>query len=271
MRKLIKRIISRVKLEIYSRWYGGSKQFVVQAEYMNCQILVRANEDVGVRIMAGAFENEDVSYLLSKIQKNDVFFDVGANVGLFSVVVAKKNPMVQVHSFEPISLNVSLFETSVHLNGIKTIKINQSCIGNYSGVVEFSLASDSAYSSIHDTGWKTEIEKISVPITTIDEYVIRNSVDTINVMKVDVEGAESLVLQGARNIFLNVEMRPRLVLLELYDGHFEKFNTSIENLVKTMCEFGYVGFVFENGLKTKFELRHYNKMCNVFFEINVEQ
>lgn len=268
MKKLIGRIISRVKFELYSRWYGGGA-IIVQSEYMGCSVLVRANEDVGVRIMAGTFENDDVSYLLSKIQKNDVFFDVGANVGLFSVVVAKKNPTVRVHSFEPISLNVSLFQASVHLNGIKTVKINQSCVGDYSGDVEFSLASDSAYSSIHDTGWKTEIEKISVPITTIDEYAIHNSIAAINVMKVDVEGAEGLVLQGARNIFLNIEMRPRLVLLELYDGHFKKFNTSVVNLVQTMCEFGYVGFVFENGIKTKFEPRHYNRMCNVFFEVNL--
>jgi hypothetical protein len=83
-----------------------------------------------------------------------------------------------------------------------------------------------------------------------------------------VEGAERMVLDGAREIFTNPIMRPRLVLLEMYDKHFELYKTSISDLIVMMKEYGYKGFCFDQGIKVEFRPEHYNKNCNVFFELN---
>jgi FkbM family methyltransferase len=235
---------------------------------MDCQILVRANEDVGVMILAGNFEKTDLTYILSQLKDGDVFFDVGANVGLFSLAVAKGNKAINVHAFEPIPLNATLFEASLYLNGIDSVKINRTCVGNRQGEVEFSLAVDSAYSSIYDTGRKSESRKINVPITTLDDYFESNGLKRVDIIKIDVEGAERLVLDGATKIFNNPILKPRLVLMELFDLNFTLFNTSINDIVKLMREYGYDGFVFEKCNKTNFEERHYNKIYNAFFECN---
>lgn len=243
------------------------RPLVRQAEYMGAAILVRANEDVGALILARLFEKDDLLYLLSKIKKTDIFFDIGANVGLFSIVISKKLPDIEIHAFEPIPLNVSLFKASLCLNDIDSVIVNQCCVGDFKGEVDFSLSVDSAYSSIHSTGMRKELKVISSDITTIDSYAKEKNIQRIDIMKIDVEGAENLVINGSASVFSNPSLRPRLILMELYDDHFKKFDTSIKKVVSLLGQYGYKPFIFENKIKTKFIDRHHNRMCNVFFEL----
>jgi FkbM family methyltransferase len=262
----MKNIALLVKLELYRIWYKFIKIMVVQAEYMGCRILVRAEEDVGIQILAGNYEKNDLLYLLSEIQDGDVFLDIGANIGLFSVVAAKKNSSIKIHAFEPIPVNACLFEASIHLNGIKSIKLNRCCVGNVVGKIEFSLASDSAYSSIHDTGRMPEIDKIITEITILDRYCEINDLKRVDIMKIDVEGAEKLVLDGAQNLFSKHNRKPRLVLMELYDENFKIFNTSIDEVIKVMQHYGYKAFVVEGNQRHDYHSGLYKKYYNVFFE-----
>lgn len=262
---MILNFVERIRLKAYSAWFRRNNR-VVQTGYMDCDILVRANEDVGVQILAGSYEKDDLKYLLSNLRDGDVFFDIGANVGLFSLAVAKKNSTVTIHAFEPIPLNAYLFGASLCLNDVYSVKLNQACVGDRLGQIDFSLAADSAYSSIHDTGRKTEIRKINVPITTLDSYLSGNDLQSIQIMKVDVEGAEKMVLDGAKSALANITEKPRLVLIELFDKNLNVFNTSIVEILEIMKNYGYVAFVIENGRKIEFQEQHYNKIYNVFFE-----
>lgn len=264
---MISKIIARIKLEVFLFWYRRRGPLIKQASYMGCQILVRANEDVGILILANRFEKGDLSYILSKTRDDDIFFDIGANVGLFSLAIAKHNKTIKVHAFEPIPLNASLFETSLHLNLLESVQINQTCLGDREGYIEFSVADDSAYSSILATGRKSEIRKLNVPITTLDKYLDMNSLGHIDIIKMDVEGAENLVLDGAKEIFNNASSKPRLVMMELLDDHLKLFNTSIDYIVDLMKQYGYHAFFYENDVKSIFESKHFNKMHNIFFEI----
>ncbi|MDG4476041.1 FkbM family methyltransferase [Thiovibrio frasassiensis] len=263
----MRNLVSRLRFEMYRFWYKHIKNSVVQTEYMNCKILVRANEDVGLQILVGNYEKNDLLYLLSMIRDGDTFFDIGANIGLFSLLVAKKNCTVKVHSFEPIPINSCLFKASLCLNEIESVNLNQCCVGDFVGDIEFSLASDSAYSSIHDTGRFPEIKKIKAKITTLDEYLKMNDLTRIDIMKIDVEGAEKLVLDGARNILSNNLVKPRLVLMELFDKNFDLFGTSIDDVVNVMKLYKYKAFVIDGNDKSVFCPRHYNKIYNVFFEL----
>lgn len=260
--------IHRFKLRCYKFWYRGAKNFVVQTDYMNCKILVRPNEDVGLQILLGNYEKNDMTYLLSQLKGGDIFFDIGANIGIFSLAVAKHNSKVKVHAFEPIPLNACLFQASLLLNEIESVKLNQSCVGDYVGDVEFSLASDSAYSSIHDTGRLPETKKIQTSVTTLDSYLHANNIANIDIMKIDVEGAEKLVLDGAKGIFSAHLMKPRLVLMELYDQNFGRFGTSIVEVVSQMKSFGYSPFFLKDGIKIDFHPNNHNVIYNVFFELD---
>ena len=94
-----------------------------------------------------------------------------------------------------------------------------------------------------------------------------NDLTRIDIMKIDVEGAEKLVLDGARNILSNNLVKPRLVLMELFDKNFDLFGTSIDDVVNVMKLYKYKAFVIDGNDKSVFCPRHYNKIYNVFFEL----
>jgi FkbM family methyltransferase len=262
----MKNLVMRAKLKLYRSWYKLINHMVIQADYMNCRVLVRAQEDVGIQILAGNFERNDLLYLLSKTRDEDVFLDIGANIGLFSILMARNNSTIKVHAFEPIPLNACLFEASLHLNDIESVKLNRCCVGNSVGDVEFSLATDSAYSSLHDTGRSPELKKIKTSITTLDDYIEGNEIERIDIIKIDVEGAEMLVLEGGREFLSNRRIRPRLVLMELFDENLAIFNTSIAKVLKVMQDLEYNAFVIEGNRRYEYHPGYYNKIYNVFFE-----
>lgn len=262
----MKQLVMRAKLKLYRSWYKFINRLVIQADYMNCRILVRAQEDVGIQILAGNYERHDLLYLMSKTRDADVFLDIGANVGLFSILMARNNSTIKIHAFEPIPLNACLFEASLHLNNIESVKLNRCCVGDSSGEVEFSLAIDSAYSSLHDTGRLPELRKIKTTITALDDYIERNELERIDIIKIDVEGAEMLVLEGARALLSNRKNRPRLVLMELFDENFVIFNTSIAKVVQVMQDYEYKAFVVDGNRRHEYHPGYHNKIYNVFFE-----
>lgn len=232
------------------------------------EMLVLENEDVGRQIVTlGVYEENDACYLLSNIKSNAVCFDVGANVGYYTLLMAKNAPEGSVHAFEPVPLNHHLLSASMLINGYENISINRMALGASDGVIEFSQSSDGAYSSIYDVGRKREKKKISVPITTIDHYVEKNKIRRIDVMKVDVEGAEKMVLDCAKNIMSNREMRPTLVMLELFDQNFKPYNTSVDDVIGLMKCYGYSPYYVDRaGVKKPFDSKLSNIFVNIFFE-----
>lgn len=267
---ILAKIFNRLAMELIKLKYPSDIQKVVQAKVHNFDILVLANEDVGRSIAVyKKYEKRDSDLLKSIINDGDVCIDAGANVGFYTLLMATVTPNGMVHSFEPMPLNWYLLNASVCLNGLKNISLNKMALGQERGNSSFSAAVDGAYSSMVDVGRKGEASKIIVSVETIDEYITEQAIDKVDIMKVDVEGAEGLVLAGARKLFLS-DKKPRLVLLELFDENFRYYNTSIADVCVVMEEYGYLAYVvLDSGLIETFESKHYNKYYNVFFVLDV--
>lgn len=260
-------LLSKAKYRLVAMRYRGRGDRIVQTRYRGCPMLVRANEDVGQLIIAGIYETEEIGHLLENLQDRDVFIDVGANTGLFSLLCARRFSSVNIHAFEPVPLNASLFESSIHLNGFENITLNRSCVGNTEGEIELSLASDSAYSSMIATGRKPVVRRLRTPTITLDSYASRAGLGRIDILKVDVEGAEKLVLEGARGLLSDERTRPRLLLVELFDQNLQPFGTSIGEIVDLLAALGYRGYVLDKGRRRSLMRSHYNEIYNVFFEL----
>lgn len=246
--------------------YPQNKTKIIHINIDNVDMLVRANEDVGKAILAKNFEIAELNYIKSQLSNNDVFFDIGANTGFFSLIVASKSNSIQVHAFDPIKINTYLLSSSIEINGFSNIIVNQTCVGDYDGIVEFSLSSDSAYSSILDSGRKTEIKRIKLPIIKLDSYVNSMKINKIDFIKIDVEGAEKLVLEGASSIFSTPLLRPKCMMIELCDINLKAFQTSIKEIIALMIAKDYQAFVFNNNKLEEFNYKtHANKYYNIFF------
>lgn len=230
---------------------------------MNCEMFVRPQEDVGLSMALGEFETDDLQHFLAAVGSSDVVFDIGANVGAYCVPIGRVRPGTSIHAFEPIELNASLIHVSLHLNRLKNVQVVRKCVSDRAGRVNFSLAEDSAYSSMIDTGRKAEVERFECEAVSIDEYC-GNQIHP-NVMKIDVEGAELKVLDGARQLLSDPARRPRLVLMELYDQNLAPFGASIDEVTARMTGHGYRAYVLLNRRPVRFEREHHNSIYNVFF------
>lgn len=271
-----------MKINKYLRWrnyYNFAKRKYLDTKFANTvlkieqttfegvEILVRANEDVGKEILLQRFEIEELRYLTDKLPNDSVILDVGANIGLFSLVLASKSKNINVHAFEPIQLNAKLIAVSKQINHLDNLTINQTCVGASDGFVEFSVSTDSAYSSIIDSGRKKESEKINCPVCKLDTYVKAANIQKIDFIKIDVEGAEKLVLSGAQALLTHQKLRPNLLMLELYDLNLKQYATSVNDIVQLMSIYNYAAYYLRNSELIEFEpVLHANKIYNVFFK-----
>ncbi|HMS27511.1 MAG TPA: FkbM family methyltransferase [Burkholderiaceae bacterium] len=247
--------------------YANSALKIVQTNFEGVEILVRSNEDVGKEILLHRFEIDELRFLTQLLHDNSVILDVGANIGLFSLLLASKAKGIDVHAFEPIELNAHLIAISKQINCLNNITINQSCVGDTDGTVEFSVSSDSAYSSIIDSGRKKESAKIICPICRLDTYVQAANIQKIDFVKIDVEGAEKLVLTGAHAILTEHKLRPKILMIELYDLNLKQYDTSVKDIVQFMSGHDYAAYYLHGSNLLEFDpLLHANKIYNVFFK-----
>ena len=132
----------------------------------------------------GLLDHEPVvkEYLVTRFRPGEVFADVGANVGAYSLRAASQGMIV--HSFEPNPENVKVLERNCEINGL-SIDLHECALGSSEGIA--SLSANGAASRISDEGG------LKVPVYTLDSFHIPR----IDLLKVDVEGYELEVLQGA--------------------------------------------------------------------------
>lgn len=249
--------------------YPGNRMTLQIVELDGLNIIVRANEDVGrcLRVLKD-FEPEESAYLRNLISPEDVCIDIGGNVGYFSMLMAQCASAGQVHVFEPIPLNSQIIRANALLNGFENVIVNPVALGDVAGSCDFSVSVDSAYSSLKSTGRKGDAASITVPIWTLDEYADEHGLGKIAVMKVDVEGAEEMVLRGATKLLSDPNRRPSLIMLELFDLNFAPFDTSVRQIVKRMQGLGYAANVLADGHSlSPFQDSMANVVPNVFFVI----
>jgi FkbM family methyltransferase len=238
---------------------------LVHTNFMGCAMLVRAHEDVGRSMALGAFETDDLQHFIAAVGPKDVVFDVGANIGAYCVPIGRSLPDATVHAFEPIELNASLIQVSLYMSRLHNVQIVRKCVSDHTGLVNFSLSEDSAYSSMIDTGRKAEVRRIQCEAVSLDDYCSANAGLRPDIMKIDVEGAELKVLDGARQLLSDPNRRPKLLLIELYDQNLAPFGTSIDAVTARMASHGYRAYVLVERRPVQFSREHHNVIYNVFF------
>lgn len=260
-------IWGRVAKFISRRFLPDSRRTVIHTRINDYSLLVLANEDVGRAIHFGkSYESQETEYLKKTITTEATCIDIGANVGYFSILMAKIACLGRVYAFDPIPLNTALLRASAELNGVKNIEIIESAVGGSDGEVSLSQSTDSAYSSILDTERKSVERIIRVPMITLDTFVHSHCIKSVDVLKIDVEGAEGLVLDGARKFLSDAALRPRVILMELFDQNLRSYDTCALAIIDTMQSFGYTPFFINSaaGL-TAFRLERLDEFYNVLF------
>jgi FkbM family methyltransferase len=162
-------------------------------------------------------------------------------------------------------MNYHVLALNILANGLENVVINNCAVGDANGEVSFCIAQDGAFSSLIDTGRKTVIQTTKIPMVTLDSYCSEHNLPRIDILKVDVEGAEPAVVRGAGILLADPERRPRLVMLELFEPMLRQFGCTIAEMAALMRTYKYDAFVFVEGRLVQFAESHYNRFYNVLF------
>jgi FkbM family methyltransferase len=143
----------------------------------------------------GNYEKVKQQAFTAELRAGNVVFDIGAHVGFYSLLAAiHTRPGGQVFAFEPVTPNTAKLRRNVALNRV-SVEVIEAAVADRDGQARFRHGPDSYTGSLDDLG-------DSVAVVTVDALVGTSRVPKPDVMKIDVEGAEGLVLQGASRTIL---------------------------------------------------------------------
>ncbi|MCL4508953.1 MAG: FkbM family methyltransferase [Chloroflexi bacterium] len=193
----------------------------------------------------GLFEPGTTALVRKLLRPNDVFIDIGANIGFYSCTAAALQ--ARVHAFEPNPSLSRFLEQSRVLNGWgERLTVNTCAVASTAGRAEFFLSTNqenSGLSSLLPLDHLSTAEKLVVPTTTLDAYCSAHGIDHVRLIKIDVEGGERDVLTGAARVLQDV--RPDAVICELSSFGGGSKPADVLHLLE---EAGYVPYeIAENG------------------------
>jgi len=153
----------------------------------------------------GTYEVSQLETFASAIKPGDCIYDVGANVGVYTLLACDRGgPKSKVFAFEPLERNLRYLRRHDALNCPKQCTVKELAVLDYVGTARFSVTPwDSSMSRVSSDG------EITVSTITIDDSVFQKTeMPPPDVIKIDVEGAELRVLQGATRTLS--EFHPKL-------------------------------------------------------------
>jgi FkbM family methyltransferase len=202
------------------------------------------------------FDYEDSMFLIDHLQENDLFIDIGANVGHFSLIAAgicKSN----VIAIEPIPSTFSRLKKNVDLNNLsKRIQIHNIGIGEENSYLNFTSNRD----VMNGVALGHETDIISIKVVTLDE-VLKAQSPTF--LKIDVEGYEYFVLKGASNVLSNQSLK--FIIVEL-NFSTSKFGHTNQEIVELLLSYDFFPIEYEVEQKKVKLLSNYstNKFNTIF-------
>jgi FkbM family methyltransferase len=174
--------------------------------------------------------------LLLQQAESRVFYDVGANYGYHSLLLA---PIaVSVHAFEPVSRTRDHLQSALARNQVENVTVHPVALSDHVGSAEIRLYSSSGNNSLYDVDHGINVRQIgteTVTLETMDQQVYDRGLPPPGLIKVDVEGAELFVLRGARRTLR--EHHPILTLE--FEEHFDEAGYSRSDLVAELADAGY--------------------------------
>jgi FkbM family methyltransferase len=123
--------------------------------------------------------------------------DVGANLGVVSLLLAQRSSQATIHAFEANPSTVDSLRHNITLNQCN-IRVNNLAVAGYDGEISFNA--NPVYRGTTSITKVLDSYTINVPCITLDTYVRQQSIQRVAFLKVDVEGYEEMVFQGAKNL-----------------------------------------------------------------------
>lgn len=195
-------------------------------------------------VYVGLHEFEDMAFLLHFLRSDDLFVDVGANIGSY-MVLACAVVGAKCVAFEPLPITYEHLLQNVSLNGIQPLADTRNLgLSDEDGTLTFTSGLDTVNHVIH--GKETKISTLKVPVMSLDNAM---GVLTPTLIKIDVEGFETKVIKGANRLLSSPKL---LALIIELNGSGARYGFDEALLHKTILDYGFLPYAylpFERSLR----------------------
>ena len=232
-----------VRFDIILRKTGFLNLLKTGTIKFNSNIFHYGDKDSGIPefiITNNGYEEVTLHKIESILKDGNIFFDLGANIGFYSVLgsnfVGKKGIVI---SFEPTPDTRKYLSKNILANDIHNVVVESLAISNKTGKAFFEVTDNSECNSIvldeNVVSGMIEIDTIS-----IDDYCIKNNINSIDLIKMDIEGQEYNALLGMKNI--NKKSKNLKIIFEFNAENLNKNNQQPFIILKTLGEMGFTSF-----------------------------
>lgn len=195
----------------------------------------RANAVDRVIYLFGDLDREEMAWMISKISdpRQTLLYDIGANIGAYSVILPTLVPGLTAHAFEPDLRNLIFLRANVTINGLEErVAIHDVAVGAQSGTAQFL---ESRGGALFNTGKSKVVsdsagQENQANLRTIRKVAVDETAEVSGrtiLMKIDVEGYEFDVLQGMRR---TLRVNDCFLMIEIFPENVGKCDALMEDL-----------------------------------------
>lgn len=255
--------LARKLIQFYNFGRGKDRLFLILRGLLNiprsgvveiaADIRLQLNLDDYLQrwIFCHRLEDEHDYYLMSRIlKKGEHFIDVGANIGIVSLLAAKAvGPDGVVYAIEALSATREFLERNLELNTCSNVRILPFALMDETREVEFYASIDGNIGGSSLSGHGPKDSPVTVQGRTLDSLVADGTIGRCDVMKMDIEGAEPLAIKGMTGLLAT--QKPRVVMIEVADVLLAQFGATAADILKVFSDLGYDWFRAGRGGRLK--------------------
>ncbi|MEN9448048.1 MAG: hypothetical protein RJA25_1338 [Bacteroidota bacterium] len=207
----------------------------------------------------------DRRFLYSLIKEDFVCLDIGANIGETTLNFAKLATKGKVYSFEPVPFLFERLKTNISLNSFKNIQLHNIAISDKNEALFFDLPSNHNSAGISLSKQETS-DNYKVKAITLDDFVEEQKLSKIDIIKIDVEGFENFVINGA---YKTIQRLKPIIFIEIDNRYLQPKGTSEKKLLTQIRnDFAYSLYRINGTEKIRMEAiedtgMHYDVLCVV--------
>lgn len=213
---------------------GQQKSLYKTNDGINLWLGGNSSIDQGI-IASGRWENETTQLFTQLINQNDTVIDIGANIGYYSTLFSKLvGPKGKVIAFEPTNYYYKLLNENISVNVLNNIEVVKKGLSNISQELEIYIDESSA--TLHQPFDFYIKEKEKISLTTLDNYIVSLNLDKIDLIKIDVDGHDQFVLDGAMK---TIRRYKPLIIIEISHIHYLEAGVTAWDFYEKLKAWGF--------------------------------
>jgi FkbM family methyltransferase len=224
----------------------GNHSFIYYLDNLDYYLKLNSkDESLSKPIFLGDYETGTCRFVQKILSGGEVVFDIGANIGFYTILFSRLvGDTGKIHAFEPSLREFLNLCENVSRNQVNNVYLNQVGISDQNTYAMMNVMKDERFGAYNTFGRvnhyyvrNAEVNPETVRLTTLDNYCEDYSLNSPDLIKIDVEGLEKKVFEGGR-LMLERDNAP-LIIFELFEQVLEGANSSSEEICRLLSEHRY--------------------------------